>query len=567
MAIVQGKWRFYTDATPDGSMTALAAENTKPTLTQSQMENGKIRLRFQLHNNTGTPSANSAISFQFSEDGTNWKTFGAQNETTDQGIWFWAANGAATEGNAIGSRLLTGTDNDGIYLEQITQTDVIEANAVKEFDFAVYVHWPPPSITTIHIRVTFGGATVSLDSGAVEIQLQTPGATSRSYTIDRMTALSTGAQNHSLSGSMTRMIHYGEQNSRWWAMLPNNTTVTQLDYYYWTGSGVWSSKATTSMASGSSVDRLQTMMKTIAGNDVVMLFQNESGLNVKRGVAGTTTISWGSQSQIAASSPGTTATVGIDDGNYWWVGGCDSAVGVWAYRSTNADQGSSWTSGWGTLRTLADSAVVSLAKCAVIGLASNKMLMIWASGNALKWSLVTDAGFVGINTLVSTANDVDWGVVRSGGYVYLVHTDSTGVGGNWVLRVFNESNDTWSLGTSPGVSGQVTTDDGMPLTADGDNIYAFGTFRGAGGGMDRIIRYKKYTGPGASGSWDGSLTTLGPDTARGNCDELQASSKPHGSKIVCLLSFCDCSLLYESLALEYHTLDLIPPTVVQLETA
>ena len=71
----------------------------------------------------------------------------------------------------------------------------------------------------------------------------------------------------------------------------------------------------------------------------------------------------------------------------------------------------------------------------VIGLSSSKALIIWVNGTALKWSLVTDSGGFGtVNTLAATAHADDWGAVRSGGYVYVPHTDNASDStGNYVL--------------------------------------------------------------------------------------------------------------------------------------
>lgn len=557
-------WRFYTDATPDGSMTALANENVVPTLTQAQNENGTIRLRFQLQA-VGQNFTSSTISMDYSQDGTNWLAIGAQSPSNEN-LWVWAKNGAATSGNTIGTQLLTGTTVSGIYLENTNQSSAVNTSEIKEFDFAIQPHWLPPTIT-VRLRITFGGSVLNLYTGAEQIRFTTPSVANRTYAVDYMPPTASGGQNRALKMAFHRHVHYGTANSRYWFFKANNVTATQFDYYYWTGTGAWSSQLTKTFSAGTEIDRIRSMMKTISSNDVVMVLQNSSGLNIFRGVAGTSSITWGSEIEITASTPGDTCAISIDDGNYWWVGGINGTSGVFAYRSTNADAGSSWTNGWTTQLTAADSGVASGNGFAIIGLASNKALAVWYNGTALKWATVTNAGFGTVNTLAATANSEDWGLVRSNGYVYLVYTDNTGVGGNWILTVFNESNDTWTTGTSPGISGQPTNHDGIPLTANGNDIYAFGTWGGVGGGQDRIIKYAKYTGPGTSGTW-GSNADYGPNDRRGNGDEITSIANASlGGKLLVMFSFNDCDLTGTGFTVEAHPLAISTNVSITMDTA
>jgi hypothetical protein len=123
------------------------------------------------------------------------------------------------------------------------------------------------------------------------------------------------------------------------------------------------------------------------------------------------------------------------------------------------------------------------------------------------------------------------------------------------LQVFNESNDTWSTGTSPSVSGQGTGGDGLLVTTWGtDDLFCHGTW-GYDTHGNRCIKGKKYSGPGTGGSW-GSLVEITPDEARGNGDDLNGPHAVANEQLPVIYTNCDCDLGDYYQAWEYHVLDV-----------
>jgi len=291
---------------------------------------------------------------------------------------------------------------------------------------------------------------------------------------------------------------------------------------------------------------------------VLALFDPPTGsLKYRRGGFSGAAISWSGEFDLGAA-PGGYAHVSSDDGNFWWVGGIDGTAGVWAARSTKPDAGTDWTPGFQPRKTLADPGVVAAngpgatSIPAVVGLGTDRALMVWSKSNSLRWATVSDAsGFGPVGTVTSDSRLEDWGIVRAGKYVYLVQR--TVRSNEFRLFVYDIAAGTWSAGTSPGVSGEVSGNDGIPLSAQRDDIYAFYTWDGAenvGKGEDRIVRYKKYTGPGAAGKWSAptDLTVGG----RLNGDHITTPSATAGEPMVIGWIVDDDDVQGTGQAIEYY---------------
>lgn len=561
----QGIWRWYTDATPDGSMTGLANEDTKPTLTSAQMQNGIIRLRAQINETGGGSGSAQTIDLEYAEDTSQesyWQSVQAQTPTNDmEGVWFRWANGAATDGNTIGSQLLTGTTESGKYHESTTPTEDIGGSSKHEIDIALYVHWPPPD-TTVNFRLVVGGTTLALDSGATAIQLQTSTAADRPYSITRLDWDDAQVVGREMRFGSWRRLFYDSVNGNWWFFTVQYFTPTILRSYYWTGTGAWTAGATFTCTNNMYQSRHALAFKVIGGVPTVIFHggSSSSSRRVAKGTISGTTLTWGSE-QTVTQNTDRHCHVGIDDGNYIWIAGTTASTGVWAIRSTNPND----VTAWQTVHTASDNQVNSGDVLTVVGLASDKAMILWAStgDDQIKYSIVTDSGgFGSVNSAnaTSVASNEDWGIARSGGYVYLAHSDSVSSGGNWVLRVFNESGESWTTGTSPSVSGQPSDNDGLPVIANGDEIYVFGTFANTEGGQDRKISYDVYTGPGDSGSWSG-LSDLTPAASRGNGDHMSPGDVG-GGNLMLAFEFGDDTIYGTGFVAEYFTL-----SVAQAQTA
>jgi len=530
--VVQASWRWYTDATPDGSMVPLAAENTAPTLTAAQMQNGKIRLRVQIHEVGGKAGSAAPVLFGFSAD--NWTNNGPiENETpttNGEGVWFRWANGAATADGTLGSLLLTGSTEAGLYHESGGAWDnAISAGAVHEIDIAMLVHWPPPN-NTIQFRVVYNGSELALDSGASYPTLYTSSAADRPYSIIDLPWDTSYQTSREVRFASWQRMFYDESTGNYWFFTVRYDTPTVLRSYYWTGSGGWTAGATFTCSSNLYQSRHALTAKMVSGSLHIYahLGSSSSTRYFVRGTISGTTLTWGSEQSLSQATD-RHCHIAVDDGGYVWIGGITASTGIWVRRATSVDSVSAWDS----VITASNTGVVSGDVFTLVGLTSNKVMALWTDETAddLMYSIITTSATTPatVNATTNAANE-DWGVARGGGYVYVVHSDSISSGGNWVLRVWDESGSSWSTGTSPSVSGQPSDNDGISIGLNGDDLYAVGTFSNTEGGQDRKLQYKKYTGPGASGSW-GSLTNLTPTESRGNGDHLAAPCSGGGKLI------------------------------------
>ena len=543
-----GHFRWYTDATPDASMTALAAEDGTPTLTGAQMQNAIVRMRVQLAE-TGGVGGSGALTMQYrSPSAAAWTNVEAQTFTSE-GAWFRFANGAATAGGTIGSQLLTGTDTSGIYVEDSGTNITLGANETKEFDIAVLVHWPPPD-STVDFQLLLDATPIP----STVVTLTTSTAANRPHTITRLDGDGAQKTTREVRFAPWRRVFYDAQSGYWWAFFVQYLTPTVIRSYYWNGSGGWTAGATYTSAQDAFQTRAAFAAVQTATGLTVYTHTGTSGSTrlFNRGTITGTSLSWGSEQSVAQTTSRHTH-ITVDDGGYVWIAGTDTGVGIWARRATNPDS----VSAWQTAVTAAESTVVSGDILAIVGLTSDKALVLWrpSGTSAIKYVVITgaSAGSVANATVTASAGPEDWGIARADGFVYLVHSDADGTGGNWVLRVYTESSETWATGTAPGITGQPSSNDGIPVVASDRALYAFGTEVGTEGGQDRILFFKRYHGPGASGTWDARVD-MDPG-GRGNADHISSTASGAGGRVIALLAWGDDDTPVNARAVEYWSVD------------
>ena len=103
-------------------MTALAAEDTTPTLTGAQTMGGILRLRVQLRD-TGNITA---LNPYYSVDGTNYNDVASVSpNSTTVNRWIRFVNGAATANNTITTQLLSGSTVSGKYHETTAVSETV----------------------------------------------------------------------------------------------------------------------------------------------------------------------------------------------------------------------------------------------------------------------------------------------------------------------------------------------------------------------------------------------------------------------------------------------------------
>jgi hypothetical protein len=300
------------------------------------------------------------------------------------------------------------------------------------------------------------------------------------------------------------------------------------------------------------------MMRTIAGTAVagVGLFPSTGNMRYLRGYVSGSSIVWASPVDVGAARLGSQCHATIDQGGYHWVGGIDGSTGVWAKRSASADDGSTGhVPSFGTTLTLTDSGVAAGNIFALVPISSNRVLAIWRNGSVLKAAELTNAGFGTAAQVNSTTNSHadDWGAAFDGTYVFVVHSDSTTVGGTWRTRAYNVSTNTWANATDPSITGQNSNADGLVVSAlSTGGIAAIGTDVGSEGGQDRTIQAKTYSG-GLSGTWS-AKTTITPAGGRGNGDDIAGPHVSANNQLPILYLHGDCDTNGIPFTYEYHVL-------------
>lgn len=169
----QQNWRWYTDATPDTSMSALANENAKPTLADSL---NIIRLRVTVAETGGKADNAVTIAIQYDTDSgfSSPQSLGAAPQH-----WNYA-NGAGTEGSAVDTQLLTDATTKNEYCESGTNVVAIALSSANEIDIAIVPTASVSNSTTYYFRIVGDGTAIPLNTGETYPQVLTAAA---AYTI------------------------------------------------------------------------------------------------------------------------------------------------------------------------------------------------------------------------------------------------------------------------------------------------------------------------------------------------------------------------------------------------
>jgi hypothetical protein len=518
LVVVQRDWRIYNDATPDTSLSALAAEDTAPALVNRYINNGFIRIRVRLAETGGTAGTNLACTLQYSRDETTWQAIPAQDTST--GEHFLYADAMATAGGTVDTLLLTGSVTAGKYFENSTTTQSIAASATGlEIDFAVKLHWPTTG--TWFFRVLYNAVEAALDVGYTHPQV-TITAANRTHFVANVGGKPTAE-------GLTEETRMGDQKRAWfdgrryWYFYTVNGDTTTLHYRHWEGAGEWSAASTITSTDATDQGRWRMWVENISGNHTVfLLLGNNQGAPatryLRRGtITGSATIDWDSEQTISGDFGDEGNAIGVDDGDFVWVGGVTNGGGsIWVKRATSANS----VSAFQAAKTLTDAGADETRPFYIVGLASDKALCIWydTTDTDIHAAIVTDAGGFGAFTTVNSsavAHDQDFGftVDKANGFVYVAHTNSiTNGAGDVLLRCFTIGSETWASCTTPpaGVGNRPFGGDDHLAVQLLNNGRLACYFTGQSNGEDRQVDYLIYSGNGTGGTWETNATHLSP---------------------------------------------------------
>lgn len=524
-------WQWYNDAA-DASMTPLSSANSAPTLTGQEMQNTVLRLRVAISG--GAAGSIGSVDLQYDGESAVWRSIEGQTVTSNQeGVWFRWANATGTSGSTITTRRLTSSTVSGKYHESVSVSETFAAGAVTEIDLAVLIHWPPAD-TPVKFRVLVSGAVIPFATGVNEMGVTTSPAADRPNTVVRLDGDTSSKTSREIRFAAWQRSVYHAASNTWWLFLAQFRSPTILRSYYRVGTtGSWTIGPTQTFTLSGVQGNNNFAFRAIGTSTMVYgVWGNSSSTRwFVRGVINASgVLSWGSPVSLAQASDRHRA-IDVDDAGYIWCAGIDEANGVWIRRSTSPDD----LTAWQPAITTPDISVASGDVISVIGLSSNRCLVLWrgdtGSGSVpLRYAYCSNTSILASGSASSSTSTSteDWGVTRDGDFVYLIHSNSFTAGGAWQLRIFRESTTTWTSGPTPGVSGQPSTNDGIAVSEKNGAIYAFGTFAGTGG-QDRIIRYVTYSG-GLSGTWS-ALSTLTP-LNRINGDHMTAPRHSGNGDIV-----------------------------------
>lgn len=577
----QGKWRFYTDATPDGSMTALAAENTTPTLTAAQSEGGIIRLRVSIKNTTAD-SLSENLKLQYSQDGSNWQDVGTSSEAQKL---FLYADGAATAGGTVGTRVLSDSTSSGLYHEDGSTSETVAASGIQEIDFAIRAQHPVHG-TTYKFRVVQGPHDLPLDTGAVQIQATT--TSSPTQAIGSLAAESGNTASDYLKFT-SKMIYDGTNYWLFYAKPANTATVY---YRSWSGSGAWSSESSLSFGvTGADYSdgffsvtyKLIGTTKTVVVSGTAQNYGVVTGVeapNMIRGVISGTSITWDSyypvhSSLVSTELAGQSQAAFLDSNRIVqvWTNAAgdqqyinfrgqeaDTGTGFGTFTEQGIDTSDYWT-GKGQVRVLATG-----------NDGGGSDTFLWLSVNAegalligewyLPASPSTPGVWGGTYTVASSAHAVDWNALRVGNYSYILYRDNASGGGNWKLAVYNHTSGTYALATNqPGISNSIDGT-GIALTADTTNnrLYVMGVFAGANGTGSRVVKYARYDygSGGTGGTWSNVGAAISGD--HGNISHIQSLENAVSGKVLLVTEEGDDGMLGTDSVARYYTLNQGSPT-------
>lgn len=533
-------WRWYADAAGLGA--ALAAENTTPTLTPAQNKNVALRLRAMLR---ASANLTEALSLQYKTDNSGtWVTLPASGSTLKD--WPRYANGADTAGGTV-TRVLTGADTNGVYIEATASSQTVNAaDNDKEFDFSISFRYVPPA-TRLYLRINGAGGAwqangldcIAVDSPAEADWEDNTGTKS---IVTKSLTDAAGADAKNFESYRPKGIYDG---TRWWLFYMNSpNTLTTIRYRYWDGtSSPWSAEATQTCTAASKQSDVTAGFYNDAGTLRVFVAFSSSTTVVKihRGVITGTTITWDSEQSLTVAAADSTVKMGLTVGTdgYVWIHG-QSATELYAYRSTNP------------LVVTSFGSKITNAQARTLGGYSDSTFALPTGANEVVIFRITGTTSTGllyssIFTTTATAevavapsgnvHNTDWGVcLNSFGDIYCIYSNATATSdtGTLTLRVSQDKGATWTTCTSPSVTMDGTSTDGMFVTDDGARgCYIWYTkAEASSGGNNTQIAYKHYTVTGSAvttGTWDAVSVLFG--TGMGNGDAFWTANLG-GNKIL-----------------------------------
>jgi hypothetical protein len=561
------KWRWYSDAATDAGLTALAAENTAPTLSTAAYMQGitVLRLRLQLkEQNAGAGSG--VIQLQYSGDGVTFQDVGDNPIGSTQAGYLAAwGSGAATHLGTITTRFLTGSTESGTYRESTSVTaESIGASAVHELDVAIILRYPPPA-SALYFRVFYGGAAV--DAVTTYPNLTTASIATRGQTVDKLASQSGGfGAGELFRPQYNRLIWDG---SLFWAFVPDPAGTTTLKYYSWDGqaSSAWSAASTVTFTGPMTGAKMFFAYGLVGASKVVYAYYYRSGdFYQRRGIISGTSISWQVENSLTASSwvgyglPGFHHAA-LDSNNRLITAVIDNSFnGISVIKSTAADDGTGTffpTYSGATAAQVADpdgSTSTSSGGIQVVSLGGGNSLIVWQNLGNLKAVKYTGASnTLGTVQVINSAHATDWYAVKQGSYVYIVYNTGSG---SLAMLAYSIAGDTYTV-TTTAASMTINQGDGVALVPGAtDEVYIISTFVGSLGGTDRVLKYKKYTGPAHGGSY-GALTTITTSSGRGKGRFVAGQQAAATSARVALLwEFGEDTITSTPFSLEYHGINL-----------
>ncbi len=565
--VEQVGWRWFQDGT--GALTALAAENVKPTLPGNE-NYAIVRLRVELEETGGAADVNKVVAARMSgDDGVTWETM-LLDDGNDDNKHVVVGNGQDVAGNTLSSRLLANTDTSGKYHETQVLVETLNANESLEVDFALFTRVVIPD-RDYRFELLWDGTFVPLKSGAVKIELRGSTAPTREESgvknsIGAVLLTPTSGDPDSLAWGHGQRGFY--DGARWWFFWADTVSSTTVVNYHSTAdlTAAWSALTTVTFTDIATSEDINVVFREIGGTKYVLLMVSEttSSRFFKRGTISGSVITWDS-TERTYTNPFLDARDGppglaIDDGNFLWVGGKGLTAGneIWVQRSVNTLDNATYHT-FQTAKSASESGIdgsTPFGGPELVGMAASEVLLVYPDvGNTnIRARKCTESGGMGSPVTVNTGTDgnlTDWGVVRgTDGNIYCVLGDDDTETYDWLLRVYSESGDSWTTGTTPGVTHGGTSQDGINLHwGDDDLLYVFESDADTSS-RDTRLRYKTYTG-GTSGTWSGSTTYATPSKV-GNADATNLIG--NGAEAVLLMERGDDELAGTVYVVEFYVL-------------
>ena len=291
--------------------------------------------------------------------------------------------------------------------------------------------------------------------------------------------------------AMQNHLIYAVNSARWWLFFIDSGSTTSLQTRYSSDLITWSAGAskTLNQAHNSEARNFAVAYKNISSNDVIHIHltydptsSSHYNYHMRATISGTT-ITFEAENAIEANDTTTSVTVqgpnlAYNSANRVHAG--DMMVGngdPHEYRSTNVDNGSSWTSGFDAYNNL-DSVLQFTGNRAFFDLGSTNMLHVWdnAAQNPnftnVRWSKYTGtwsaAASIRGSDLGTSQQKNDFGsVARTTSDIHCVMRTASNT-----YEHFTFNGTSWSTGQS--ITNQTSkAGAGLFMTTDGTNVWLF----------------------------------------------------------------------------------------------